>query len=162
YHLVPWIVDGLTVTRDVKGADATGGNVLTLLFRGADPDECKLILNAVIDGYQKFIDETYKDISETLFASIQHAKQQAEADIAAADAKYDEFVNTVPVAMPVKLGRGTTAVERELSQVSDRASETKIRLSEIDARISVLTRNDLSPEERRAVEAKASEWATKA
>src|SRR5262249_5169136 len=39
-------------------------NVLNLTYRGSDASDCRAVLNAVIDSYEKFLDETYQNVNE--------------------------------------------------------------------------------------------------
>ena len=56
------IAKALTASKD--------GSVLVLEFEGPDPEDCRVILDAVIASYQEFLDETYRNVNEDSLKQI--------------------------------------------------------------------------------------------
>jgi capsular exopolysaccharide synthesis family protein len=129
-ELVGEIMGNLTVTRDNKDVTGTmGNNVLVLNFRATDQAECQIILSALIDAYQRFIDETYKDISEALVASIDRARTEVEAKIEATEKKYEEFMQTISDTAAAKGGKMMSLLEQQCELTGQKVSIDKLELT---------------------------------
>src|SRR5262249_36637419 len=84
------IIAGLTVARDSKDSYSYGNssNILNLSFRGPVADECDVVLNAVVESYQSFLDETYRNLSHEAVNLINSAKNVLHDDLARAKKTY--------------------------------------------------------------------------
>lgn len=120
-ELVPEIIKNLTVTRENREANqnSQGNNVLLLAFRATDRGEAMLILDNLIDAYQKFIDEQYQSISETVFKELTRLRDELSKDIQVAQKKLSDFQNQTPLENQ-KIAGGTSAVAKRLQLYAER------------------------------------------
>jgi len=129
-ELVGEIMGNLTVMRDNKEVTGTmGNNVLMLRFRATDHAECQIILSALIDAYQVFLNETYKDISENLVASIDRARTEVEAKIESEEKKYEEFMKSIPEQAAAKGGKTMSLLEQQCELTGQKVSIDKLDLT---------------------------------
>jgi hypothetical protein len=75
------IIGSLTVNREVaKDASGMAPNILNLSYRGQERDECASILNAIIESYKDFLDETYRNVSDDTLELITKARDVLQED----------------------------------------------------------------------------------
>jgi len=118
-----------------------------------------LILTAVLDSYQRFIDETYRDISEAQLANIQRARSAIEERIEAEDRKYEEFLKT---HLDAPVGKDAAVVNATADALTQRIAENDVKAQALDGQIQNLDQAMKRPELAPAVNAKAAAWAAKA
>lgn len=97
------IIGGLTVNRN-KGPAGTN-NVLDLSYRGKVAADCPKILQAVVESYKDFLDETYKSMSDDTLTLVKEARDKVSSDIAAREKEYADFKKSSPL-----IGRGKDGV----------------------------------------------------
>lgn len=113
--MVQGIKDSLIVTRDLRDAVGSGGNnILVLQWRGTDREECKLILDMIIEAYNDHINDVYKDLSENLIKTITQTRTELEKQIKDADEELKNFYLTSPHYFV----RGFTGLSPQQSLVS--------------------------------------------
>ena len=66
-------------------------NILTLSFRGPEADECQKILEAIMVSYQNFLDEAYKNVSETTLDLILQAQTQLKDGVQRAAQAHQDY-----------------------------------------------------------------------
>jgi len=83
-ELVTKIQDGLRVTRD-KSFSPAGNQIIALSFACGDPIEAQLILTAVMQAYEEYIEEIYRDMSDGVVREIKRIDAKLQLDILEAD-----------------------------------------------------------------------------
>ncbi|HEX5272654.1 MAG TPA: Wzz/FepE/Etk N-terminal domain-containing protein, partial [Gemmataceae bacterium] len=103
----PSIIGSLTAARD--GKDWSTTNVVNLSYRGSASDDCPVVLNAVIDSYRDFLEETYRNVSDNTLELITKARDLLDQDLKEKRKKYREFRENSPLAgeSSPKDGQGT-------------------------------------------------------
>src|SRR5262249_57211773 len=86
----------LTVTRS-RGASGTNNNILDISCRAAVPEESALILDAVIECYKDFLDETYRNMSDDTLELVTKARDVIQKDLGDKETAYEEFRRKTPV-----------------------------------------------------------------
>jgi capsular exopolysaccharide synthesis family protein len=129
--LVIGIIKGLNVTRDNKETTGTtaGNNVMLLTFRCTDREDSRLILETLIDEYQKYIDEVYFDISKSMLDQIDRARLDLERQIEASEKRYEEFLKTAPILVTRGIGGGISAQHKEVASYSETVAKLKSELA---------------------------------
>ena len=123
--LVIGIMGNLVVSRDMREGAVGGNNILNLQYRGTDREECKIILEALIEAYDKHIGEVYSDLSEKVVKQITDRSKELETDIKSVDDKLTEFYKKTPVirtpggmslaqSQATKIGEGLAAIQLDL------------------------------------------------
>lgn len=130
--LVSGIMTSLIVTRDNKDAtqNAPGNNVIMLNFRCTNQEECKFILENLIEMYQRFIDDTYQDISESMFKEFARMRNELEQDIKRKEDAYEKFLNEAPIVVIKGSGGGKSALDKEAENYAELVAKLKVELKQ--------------------------------
>jgi len=128
------IIATLSTSRPMK--DAERASILNLSFRGGNSEDCNTILNAVIDSYKDFLDETYRSVNNSAQEMIKQAQKILEVDLKKKQDAYLEFRRQNPL-----LWRGKEGAEPLLtlaSELEKRRSILIVRRAEVEARLAAL------------------------
>ena len=92
---------GLSATRETSkdSASAAGNNVINLSYSGSDPGDVETVLFAVIESYREFLDETYKDTSNTTVELITQATDTLQKNLGEKEKAYREFRKKSPLVV---------------------------------------------------------------
>lgn len=126
------IVDHLTVSRVTRDADS----VLQLSFKSTLSNECGVVVNAILTSYQKFLEESYDDMSEDTVGLITEARDILETDLRAKEKQYLSFRENAPLIWngedEVNPGKDRlAAIELERSNLLLRKAELQGKLETI-------------------------------
>jgi uncharacterized protein involved in exopolysaccharide biosynthesis len=143
------VLDSLQIERDGNT------NMLTLTVHGVGSEEGHDILSAVIEAYQKFLDEKYKTQSEALMASVGAAREKLEEDVLRARKELTEHY------LSADAGTGGQSTVAEYGKQRDQLITTQGKQSVLRAKIDYVEscRND--PKMKEALFDHVLEWATK-
>jgi capsular exopolysaccharide synthesis family protein len=127
------IKEGLTVTRN-KGT-AGNNNILELSFRGKGPDDCYIILDAVLESYKDFLDETYRNMSDDTLKLVTDARDGLEKELEKKEAAYRQFREESPL-----LGNkgGLDAREDSLSALQIKRAGLLMRRAEVQSQLTAV------------------------
>ena len=81
-------------SRDSQGLSAN--NVLSLSYRGPVAEECGTIVNAVLDSYRTFLDETYRNMSDDTVKLITEAREVLKNDLEKREIAHPHFARRPP------------------------------------------------------------------
>jgi len=130
------IIGALSVSRDAKDSGGNFNNILNLSFRGPVAEECATVLNAVIDSYKEFLDETYRNVSDDTLELITHAKDVLQKDLAEKDRIYTDFRKKSPLLWKGK--DGTNLYQDRLASIESKRSALLVRRAEIQGRLQTI------------------------
>ena len=131
------IWNGLTPIRP-GDRNSPDPNVMELWYEGTDQYECKRILEKVVQSYEDYTRDKYKDYSEETIHLITMAKDELEHKLAEQEKEYREFRQKSPLlfegdkAMNLYETR-MQAIEKSRSEVLVENAITKARLDSIQA-----------------------------
>lgn len=111
-------------------------NVLTVSFTGPVAEECPMVVSAVIDSYEKFLEETYRDMGEDTITMISHARDDLQKDLTEQEAAYREFRLKSPM-----VSNGTTDVNplhARLTAIEQQLSEALLREATFQTQLATL------------------------
>jgi polysaccharide biosynthesis transport protein len=131
------IIGGLRVNRDNK--DLTGGssNILTLTYRGENPDDCAAILHGVLQAYQGFLADNYRNVSDETVKLIDAARTLLDQDLVQKEKSYRYFCAQAPVLLARTKESGYLHNER-LINLEARRSELRCREVEVREKLDFL------------------------
>jgi hypothetical protein len=137
------LAEGLTIER----APDAKANFLVLSFKGGDPKDGVTILAALIDAYQKFLDITYRNLTDQTLEFVVKARDLLQQDIVQMEGAYERFRLNAPLIKGA--GKDAAVAQRETA-LQARKSALLIRRAEIQAREEALERaiaagTDLEP-----------------
>jgi capsular exopolysaccharide synthesis family protein len=153
------VTAGLTVARDTKESGAN--NIINLSYKGPAADDCRVVIEAVIESYKDFLDETYRNVSDDTVGLITQARDLLQKDLAEKERKYAEFRDKVPVA-PAQSRDGPPASQVRLGELDNRRLNLLMRAAELEERLQALDRAKKEGNARELVEALTAAPAEKA
>lgn len=126
---------GLSVGAGAKGQNAN--NILTLSFQGEMPEECPLIVSAVLETYQDFLEETYASMSDATVRLMEESCKSLLEDLKTQEDEYRQFREEAPLILRAEdgvspaLGRLTT-IQAQQSQLLLQQIELESQLKSIE------------------------------
>jgi succinoglycan biosynthesis transport protein ExoP len=152
----PAIIAALAAARDTKESGAT--NIVNLSYRGPVAEDCRVILNAVVESYKDFLDETYRNVSDDTLGLINKARDLLEKDLVEKEKKFAEFREKAVLAVPAK--EGPVAAPTRLGE--QEVKRLLIKKADIDERLKALAEAKTQEEARELVQALTTPAAEKA
>lgn len=129
------ILKKLSVER-LKDAPGSGNNILTISFVSPSADDCGAVVNAVLESYKSFLDETYRNISVDTIQIISQARSMLENDLAKKEAAYAKFRRESPM---VWKGREEVNPHQErVLQLESQRSALMLRQAEVEGQMQSL------------------------
>jgi polysaccharide biosynthesis transport protein len=119
-----------------KGANAS--NVLHLAFRGPIADECGVIINSVLNSYQQFLDETYRDASADTVKLITNARDVLDSDISKLEKAYRDFRQNSPLVSYGKDDANNPLYSR-LAMIESQRSALLMRQVQLESDLGTIT-----------------------
>jgi capsular exopolysaccharide synthesis family protein len=141
-NIIYMIQQHLTVGRDNRdNQSGQMNNILTLMFRGPEADECQKILESIMTSYQGFLDETYKDVSEKTFELIREAQRILKEDLMQADQAWADFRMKNPMTIFGRAENGSSNIYlQRLNAIERKRSEKKIEKLEKQEQLRTIKR----------------------
>lgn len=119
-----------------KGANAS--NVLHLAFRGPIASECGVVINSVLNSYQQFLDETYRDASADTVKLITNARDVLDSDISKLEKAYREFRQNSPLVSYGKDDANNPLYSR-LAMIESQRSALLMRQVQLESDLATIT-----------------------
>ncbi len=120
---------------------------MILSFRGTDPDECPLVVQAVVDSYKAFLSEIYRGMSDDTLRLIGEARDLLNNDLQQQEEAYAEFRQQSPLVT-----RGTD----EVNPLQDRLTAIETQRSQLVIRRAEMERQTDGPRKREEQGARAA------
>ena len=127
-----YVLDNLSVTRGGRG-QSKYAHVLDVAFRHSSPSDSQAVVQAVIERYEAFVDETFSDQTSEAETLIGDEVVKREEKLTEAEAEFKEFIQDASVLWS---GETVTNIHRqryeeiqtELSLLAMSINETETRL----------------------------------
>jgi capsular exopolysaccharide synthesis family protein len=129
------IIGALTASRDAKDG---GGNVLDLTYKGPVSDESDVILMAVIQSYEDFLADTYRNVSNEAADLIKKAEEVLHGKLDQDKKAYKELRLKGPVMVRSAQGGSSTVQQERLVNIEVRQSALLVRQAEIEGRLTAI------------------------
>src|SRR5207248_9209171 len=113
-------------------------NILNISYRGAVAEECGVVLAAVINSYSKFLDNTYRNVSDETAKLITEARDVLEKRLAKKEDDFKKFRLEHPMLWKGK--EGVNVLQHRLFSIEAKKSLLLLRKTEIDASIAAFDR----------------------
>ena len=126
----------LRVSREAQQAGSfTGPSILNLSYHGSDPDDCPIILTAVIKSYESFLFEQFRSKNADTGERLEAARDELKVNKLKAEKEYE----TLRKDGPAMVGKdGVTVQEEKLMAVQTRVSSLAIRRAELQAKLAIV------------------------
>lgn len=130
-----YVKDRLVITRGGSGQEREA-HIIGIEFRHPDMVESKLVVDAILASYQKFLDDTFSDVNREAAKLIDKASKDLEADLTDAIRDYQFFRERSPV---VFVGDGNTNIPRIRWEATQREIlNVQLLLKDARSRVSVI------------------------
>jgi capsular exopolysaccharide synthesis family protein len=126
------IMASLNVMRHNKEANAGSSQILNLTFRGPIAEDCAKVLAAVIESYQEFLDNTYKNVSDQTVDLITTAREKLRKDKDEAEERYFKFRQD---SAPLVNKQGVSLQYERVAGLDGKRSPLLVRQAELRERI---------------------------
>lgn len=129
---IKYVINNLYVTSG-GGAKARGANVLSLAFRHSSPEDAKVVVEALLFQYQKFVKEKFQDSNSEAANLIKKSRFELEKEIADLYKNYQIFREKSPLLTGGEGGPDIytaryETLAAELSNLAVKMDDTKSRL----------------------------------
>lgn len=131
------IIDGLEAVRGGT-RDAPDPNVIMLSYRGVNPRDCAVILDAVVQSYQEFLGDTYQNFSDQTVKLITRAKDELDRQLSQKETEYRRFRETSPHLLTNASGDKANIHELRMVQIEKARAEQLLKNSEVQARLEAI------------------------
>lgn len=136
YDMVDVIQWDLDVGGGARELGESADSIMTLAFRGRNFEECPVVVQAVVDSYKSFLDETYRGMSDDTMELISQARELLQNDLQTQEEAYSQFRQRSPLVT-----RGTDEVnplEDRLTAIETERSELLIRRAEVEGQLKAI------------------------
>lgn len=133
--VVKFIQDRLYVTRGGQGR-AKDARILSIGFRHSDPEEARLIVNAIVKEYTAYVQTKFKDINREAVDLIQKAREELQTDIEDRYEQYRKFRLNAPM-LPGSAS-GTNVFATRYEELSNEISRLDLKIDEATGRLELV------------------------
>ena len=130
------VAERLSVELGSKDIGGNAENIMTLSFRGPVPEDCQVVIGAVLGSYQEFLDETFRNMGEDTMELISHARDDLQSDLRKQEEQYREFRRNSPL-----VSSGNSEVnprQNRLSAIELQLSELLLRETNFESQLATL------------------------
>ena len=145
---IAFISSGLSVTREIRDGNAMPSNVLNLAFRGPRRADCALVVNAIIEAYKEFLNETYGDLNKEFVDQMKVAEKTLKVDIEERQAARDKLASIDPLALKSKDSLG--GLLERIARFESRQADLLLRQKESEQTLAMV-KSSLARGESRGV-----------
>jgi len=130
------IIPSLSVSVADKETAFASGHIIALTYQGVKPADCRLILNAVIDGYQTFLDDNYENENSETLKLITEKSEELQKQLVKKEAEYQKFREQAPLLWNGKAGY--TFSESRLAAIDAERSALRLRWAKVEPRLEAI------------------------
>lgn len=130
------IIEQLIVTSGPRDLGEKADSIMSLAFQGPIAEECPVIVQAILESYRAFLDETYRGMSNDTLRLITEARDLLKNDLQRNEDAYVEFRQQSPL-----VARGTDEVnplQDRLAAIETRRTDLLLRRAEIEGQLKSL------------------------
>ncbi len=153
--LVGTIIGNLEVTSGSRELGESADSIMTLAFRASVPEDCPIVVQALLDSYEAFHHEVYRGMSDSTVDLIRQARDLLKNDLTQQEENYSTFRQTSPL-----VARGTDEVnplQDRLATIEGQRSELLLQRAEIERQLLALEQAKKDGSDRQQLLAMVSE-----
>ncbi|NUQ62832.1 MAG: polysaccharide biosynthesis tyrosine autokinase [Pirellulales bacterium] len=149
------IIGGLTVSRDSE--DGSGHALLTLSYRGSEPADCKVIVEAIVASYKAHLAETQTIAAGEIQKMFTQWRDEVQDSISRKQQAYRALRESTPAAEWTGKD-GVNLSQERLAQLEAQRLTQTVRQTEIQERLAALTEAQQSGASREELTQMISHW----
>lgn len=125
---VPAISGSLSILRDTKEMSAS--NVLTITYQSTVREDCPVVINAIIESYKSFLNETYKTVTDESLKNITKTTEKLRESIVKNEEEYRQYKDQHQIVYS-NAPEGRSVNEQWLSHLSEEILKLQLNRSQI-------------------------------
>ncbi len=132
-ELADVIIEELEVEGGSRNLGDNADSIMTLSFSGPVPEDCPLVVQAVLDSYESFHREIYHGMSDQTVELISQARDLLTQDLHKQQEEYSQFRQHSPL-----VSRGTDEInplQDRLTAIETERSELLLRRAEVERQL---------------------------
>jgi uncharacterized protein involved in exopolysaccharide biosynthesis len=131
------VINQLSVSRD-DGDDGliSSSSILNLSCRGAEPEDCRIILGAVVDRYDELLNELSRNVNEDALKSIAGKAEIALQNLMDKETEYQQFREQASMAWNAETGESW--YQTRVAEIESKRLDLLVRRVELQTRLGVL------------------------
>jgi capsular exopolysaccharide synthesis family protein len=122
------VIGGLKVEREGNSSSAT--SILNITYRGPVAADCPKVLNAVVKSYQKFLRETYREVSSKTERLIKSATEILGKKMTALEEEHANLLRKHP-NLVYRTKDGKSATQEQLFKIEARRASLVLKHAEL-------------------------------
>jgi len=87
------IMHGIRTTRGGRDSQTKNSNTINVTFQSHDPEECAIVLSAVVQAYQEFLEETSKSVGDEVVELFTNAETTLKTEFTKKQQDYHQFLS---------------------------------------------------------------------
>lgn len=157
------IIDSLKVKR-LSGTDRTFLNILNLTYENPNSHDAKVIMQAIVDAYQHYLDEVRDQNTGEIIEQLDQANQSLMTELNQKRKEYKEFRKDAPLYWESTPGSeaavaGSTNMHQErVKAIDNERRQNLLRLTELKSKINTLKAAIASGESKDTLEMLAQQF----
>lgn len=131
-----YVIENLYVTRGGTGQSKTA-HVIQIAFRHTSEEDAKVVVEAIVESYRKFLGEKFQDVNKEAADLIAQAQKDLASELEDAEQQYTQFRQQAPLLWNGDQSSNThrdryEQIQTELGQLQLQATEAKTRLEVVE------------------------------
>jgi capsular exopolysaccharide synthesis family protein len=134
-----YIIDNMKpVIGDEESPLTEKSKVLKVTFQHSSAEECALVLQAIIESYQRFVEEKFHDVGTEAVHLLTEAQSALSEDLRKEEANYLEFLERAPLLWRGDGGKNLNIYQQRVLALETALSDIRLRHTEAKARLKVI------------------------
>ena len=135
------------------GVPQGGGlNVLTLVFRGTNPEDCYQVVRLLIEAYKVYLEDTFKDVNQETVRQVISAREKQQTTLEQKRKRFLEFVGAHPEVLVNRPTTGREAgVPDQYAVLQRQLVELSVKKLDLQSHIDSINRLQALPGDNRRV-----------
>lgn len=134
-----YIIDNMKpVIGDEESPLTEKSKVLKVTFQHSSAEECGLVLQAIIESYQRFVEEKFHDVGTEAVHLLTQAQSALSEDLRTEEANYLEFLERAPLLWRGDGGKNLNIYQQRVLALESALSDVRLRHTEAKARLKVI------------------------
>ncbi len=130
------IIESLSVASETDQKRRSPNSILSLAYSGEDPEDCQVILSAIIQSYEDFLQENNLTTNQDALTLITQKAETVREELRGAEAEYQELRRRMPLIGDEH--EGPSLWEKRLAEIEASRLALKIRLTETEMRLATI------------------------
>lgn len=149
---IAFVIDHLSIVKGGDGSAKTARS-LNVELTHSNPDDCQLILTAILKRYEQFIISQVEQVMGRANEMVQKAKNEVESELVAAEQEYLVARQNAPLFFQ---GEGSSniyqdrfrSLQEQLLDIDIQESSIKTRLKRVELTLSEIDESKLDPSDQ--------------